>query len=230
MKAYSLLFVLFLISSCRSNDPQKWSRERMQRYDAGIKCQLGTKYDVEKRRLMFPFNKAKKILVIAYRNFEVVTFIPPKEAFDTILVDGKQKIVSKIVHIPTLCEQKEVIKTWNIRNLGEHNAQYCVIESVDLSLSQMDSLSNLLFNFELNKSPWQASELGCYTPRNSVLFLGENEEVIATIEICFECRNLNFSFEKQDERALDSFCPQQQESLRAFFSSIGIKYGVNERE
>ena len=199
--------------------PQMESMESLE----PIKCRLETPYNLEERRQMFPFNKVKKVLAIAYENFEMKTYTLK----DTLLdAEGKQTFVSRSVSASD-CKSKKILKTWDIQGLGENkDTKYCATEIVELNPEQIDILSNLLFNFQLTHEPNIVTIIGCYTPRNSFLFLDEKEEVIAYVEMCFECRTIIYSFEKGDAKSLDNYCPQQRVALKGFLAKIGIRYGV----
>lgn len=71
---------------------------------------------------------------------------------------------------------------------------------------------------------------GCYMPRNAILFLDSEDEVIAHTEICFECYKYNSDWSD----AFDSLvgveaCNDVFKILKYFFSTAGIKYGTTER-
>lgn len=228
------LFGLCLLASCFPKDTTKWSYKKIERYENSIKCELGSKYSLMQRRKMFPFDKAQKVLFIAFRNKEL---FKNSYKFDTQVMDTSRTLDGQLVILPRLVkddgyEKKEIIKTWGFFDRDTVHAfgilpGYNAIESIELSSSQVDTLSNLLLNYRLNKSPLTSYRAGCYTPRNAILFLNEKNQIIAFIEICFECYQMKFSYSTDSEQLLESHCGSRIFAINAFFSRTGIKYGVD---
>jgi hypothetical protein len=190
-----------------------------------IKCSLGTKYSVDERRKMFPFSEAKKIVLIAFKNHDVL--LTTKKVVDTIITSkGERKRSIKQIDLD-ICNEKEVVKNWDLRDIGKFKTkQYCALENIELIDNQIDTLSNILFNYQLNLQPTVLEKPGCYTPRNAILYVDKKNKVIAIVEICFECAQIYFSFDK-NEGTLDCYCSERQKALKAFFYTIGIKYGID---
>jgi hypothetical protein len=219
--SYILIALAFM--SCTSFR-EKQAMKKMQQdeaYHNSIKCVLGNKYSLEQRKIMFPFNKAKKIVAISYKNYEMFS---ETEGIDTLIdSNGKPFPVPKKI---SACDNKNVIERWKIKGSNDFIAYYCAIEKVEFNTSQIDTLSNILLNFELDKQPYQLFKPGCYTPRNSILFFDEKEEIIAVVEVCFECMQIKFSYEKEGENLIDCNCNERRESLKSLFVNSGIKYGI----
>jgi hypothetical protein len=226
-----IVLTICFITSCIPKDTSKWSYERINRYEESIKCTLGKKYSVEQRREMFPFDKAKKVLFIAFRNHEMFGISYPilSELIDTSVgVDEKLIILPKIEK--SNCQQKEIIRKWRYSDVDTSQKfqlypDYCAIESIELNTSQVDTLSNLLFNYQLNKPVLISRHSGCYSPRNAILFLNDKNQILALIEICFECGQTKYSFDKYNEK---TWCCQL-DTINSFFTSVGIKYGIEKR-
>lgn len=229
MKWSFILFGFCFMVSCVPKDTSKWSTDRINRYEESIKCTLGKKYSVEQRRNMFPFDKAKKVLFIAFRNHEMFGISYPilSELIDTSVgVDEKLIILPKIEK--SNCQQKEIIRKWRYSDVDTSQKfqlypDYCAIESIELNTSQVDTLSNLLFNYKLNKLSISNYSVGCYTPRNAILFLNDKNQVVSLIEICFECWGMKFSFDKGDRIC---GCGERFVTIKSLFASVGIKYGI----
>ena len=168
---------------------------------------------------MFPFNVAKKVIYISFYGSEL--------GFDEYLDENGKLIKSDSlldIHLTKLA-----VKVFNLKA----NSKYYVKEFVELNQAQINDLSNLAFNFIIKKRPenmlmYQAN---CYTPRNAILFLDNEEKVIAHTEICFECRQY---YSDWDEKTFDSLvgveaCDDVFKILKHFFKNTGIKYGITER-
>lgn len=225
-----ILLTLCFITSCVPKDTSKWSTDRINRYEESIKCTLGKKYSVEQRRKIFPFNKAKKVLFIAYQN-RSATFRP---SINFQLRDTSIDANGQLIILPKLeengCEQKGIIKKWRYSDIDTSQKfqlypDYCAIESIELNTSQVDTFSNLLFNYQLNKPRLTTWHSACYSPRNAILFIDDKNKVVALIEICFECWEMKFSFDRVNERTR---C-WQLDNIKSLFASVGIKYGIETR-
>lgn len=235
MKSYFWLFCFCFFAACVSNKPTKRSSEKQDNDKESIKCVLTTQHSLEKRRQMFPFNKAKKVLAIAYKHHAFHHFIL-KDVIDKTRLDtlfdreGQAFTVPKFKKLND-CEDFGGIRKWTVADVDtsyklEITPNYCVTESITLNVEQIDSLSNLLLNYELDKEPITASERGCYMPRNGFLFLDSKDKVIAMIDICFECHQMYFSFNSNHHRTIESYCDDRREAIKSFLAGLGIKYGL----
>ncbi|RZK56820.1 MAG: hypothetical protein EOO87_04505 [Pedobacter sp.] len=153
------------------------------------KCTYRNLFSAKKRLLFYPFNVAKKIILISYN--------------DTSEVMNKTPVVNRKIMPRT------------------------IKETITLNDTQIDSLTSILYNItsKPNDSFWQIADPGasCYQPRNSILFLNENDRVLDFIEICFECGRTEYS-SKRIKRFQN--CESKYDILKAFFISTGTKYGT----
>lgn len=94
-----------------------------------------------------------------------------------------------------------------------------------LTFSQVDKLTDILYNYGYGGEVYIVRTANCYMPRNAILFLDSNGKVFEFIEICFECRNTRESSEKI---SLGEMCDQKMSMLKDFFKTAGIQYGVIE--
>jgi hypothetical protein len=98
-----------------------------------------------------------------------------------------------------------------------------LLEIKTLDKSQIDSLTDILYNNIYRGILFTTSEAGCYNPRNAIVFTNENGVMIAFIEICFECQGYRTSSKKV---VTGDFCNQKYDLLKAFFQSAGIEFGI----
>ena len=90
------------------------------------------------------------------------------------------------------------------------------------------SLSNILFNHKVSTKGIVGSfELGCYFPRNAIIFLDKEEKPIGFIEICFECARMNGSMPVLQEMAETRLCIIKLTRMEQLFGSVGIHFGVD---
>jgi len=93
-----------------------------------------------------------------------------------------------------------------------------------MTLAQIDTLTDILYNYGHGGNIWSTSVSGCYIPRNAILFRVSDGKVIAFIEICFECSNTRQSSENI---SLGEPCDRKLDMLKALFKQVGIKYGID---
>ncbi|MGX7666131.1 hypothetical protein [Flavobacterium pedocola] len=182
----------------------------------GMKCGwYGKKTPLERKKIA-PFDKAKKILLIAF---------PSPNA--GIIVNGNQVVIDSI----TLTQMNyKVIKSFTT----SEKYKYYATEIVELPTSQIDELSNWMINFKVIRRPKEVivNMTNCYEPRNAVLFLDENNNVVSHLEICFECGQYYLTPESiSDFNDLCKLggCDEHQILLKEFFRKSGIKYGIDMR-
>jgi hypothetical protein len=183
-----------------------------QKYD----CGWYGKKTVEERNKIFPFNKTKKVMLIAYYNHE-------------LMVDKNGEVINmtKLSLEEARKNDPKIINKYS-------NGSYFSIEEKELSNESINELSNILINYTLKKIPkgdYLVGMTNCYFPRNTILFFDENDEVFCYYEICFECRG---SVMNPDPENLDIYsdmkeCDGKLDIIKDFFRKNGIKYGVEEK-
>ncbi len=98
-----------------------------------------------------------------------------------------------------------------------------IIEHIRLSEIQIDSLTNILYNYNYSKKTNLISEteIGCYYLRHSIVFLNNSKKVISYIEICLECKKIITTLAPE---RLGNFCEGKYELLNNYFKAIGIEH------
>lgn len=107
---------------------------------------------------------------------------------------------------------------------GSNNATSGSKETTQLTQRQIDSLTDILYNYGLKGPVSGVKTRECYDPRNAILFYNKNGRALAFIEICFECLQTRQSSTKI---SLGEMCDQKLDMLKVFFRNVGIKHGVN---
>lgn len=197
-----ILILLFLTSS----------------YAQEIKCGWYGKKSIAERGKMFPFSEAKKVLLISFIS---------TDGSDILVLDDDTRISLDTTNI-----DKYNVKYLNAFTFYQNKAikKYFAREIVEIDKNQIDVLSNLMFNYMI-KNPHKikgGKDILCYTPRNAILFLDQNDKIISNLEICFECRQAYFFPDPYNTNELVSQenCYGRMELLRTFFENNGIKRGV----
>lgn len=176
---------------------------------------------VEERRATFPFSNAKKILLVAFLN-SINSIV---EVDGVLITNDSLKLIN--MHF-------NIIKSFE---LPERKNKYYATEIVQLNQNQIDSLSHILINYKLKKDKlpkeYVVFGIGCYTPRNAILFLDANDKILYYIEICFECHQfyqnpketiVNFNLFSMLEKSFKMI-----DLIKDFMKINGIKYGVLEK-
>ncbi len=173
-----------------------------------IECGWYGKKSIVERDKMFPFSEAKKVLLIS--------FPTQREIYQEKLSnENKYKILKSFSldrdTIPTVYEATEI---------------------VEIQKNEIDKLSNLLFNFKIKKLPkrYSLTFINCYQPRNAILFFDENDVIISSLEICFQCLQAYLSPDEYEINKLVNIesCSERMNFLKDLFKSNGIKYGIEE--
>ncbi len=92
-----------------------------------------------------------------------------------------------------------------------------------LSASQVDTLTDILYNTGYKGIFHLYSEAKCYEPRNAIVFEDVKGRGFAFIELCFACEGYRVSAKTVNA---GDFCAEKFALLEAFFAQAGIKYGI----
>lgn len=205
---YIIVFIFLIGFNCFSQNSK-------------IKWGLYGKKTVEDRRAIFPFSEAKKVLLVAFPSPNMI-FVDEDD--NRIEIDSLNLIRGNF----------NIIKSFE---LPARKSKYYATEIVQLNQNQIDSLSHILINYKLKKDKlpkeYVVFGIGCYTPRNAILFLDDNDKVLSYIEICFECHQfyqnpketiVNFNLFSMLEESFKMI-----DLIKDFMKINGIKYGVLEK-
>ena len=125
---------------------------------------------------------------------------------------------------------KILVISFDDRSLGDKmpvqddSLVYSKIKEVKvLDKQQTDSLTDILFNIGYRGLINVLYEPACFQPRNGLVFLDRNNQVLEYVAICFECEDIALSSEKI---MLGEFCTQKYAYLRRYFLSLGIRTGT----
>jgi acyl carrier protein len=153
---------------------------------SNIECGFfGTK-TIEQRNNLFPFSKAKKVIMISY---------PNEDGFVIMNDDGTTRTSKNdsldLAKFGFIIEKEFKFQYNDTLPIKVFDAT----KIVELYTNEINDLSNLMFNFNYKiinkKKPIESSITKCYTPRNAFIFLDEKDKIISVLEICFECQQYN---------------------------------------
>jgi hypothetical protein len=90
-----------------------------------------------------------------------------------------------------------------------------------ISAQQIVKLTDIIFNTCDRWTISETTKLGCYNPRNAIIFLDSSNKVFEYVEICLECHYLRTS--NTNVRVPDDDCNYLYQDLGLFLKSLGLK-------
>lgn len=168
---------------------------------SGNDCVKITKLPFASRIKKYPFNLSGQIQLIAFDGLVEIS-----GDGDVIFVDPDPG--------PGLIEDGAVDTTHRVG----------MRESRSLTLTQIDTLTGILYNYGFAGPVISMTMHGCYSPRNAIIFRDSNGKAFAFIEICFECLNTRESSEKI---SLGQMCDQKLSMVKDLFRKVGIRHGID---
>lgn len=157
-----------------------------------------TKYSLTKRLGAYPFNKAAKVKIVAY-NLEL----------DFHHIDALPDSFGKI--------NEEV----QITHVMKHNDYSKMDQMQELNSDQIARISDILYNSCARHSNPDRAQMGCYYPRNAILFVDKSNHIFDYFEVCFDCRGIKT--DKKFPLLEKSLCAPAYEDLEHYFNALGVE-------
>jgi len=203
MKIQTILITLLFCSTTLFGQTKKESQNPPPptSFDKNHQCGKTHKYSFADRLKNYPFDKANAVLIVSFNYSVVETYIitPNNKDSTAIYSEGRLPIKDDTLSYADLAEKFK------------------------LNEKQIDSLTNILFNYDYKgKIEFELTSL-CFDPHNAIVFLDNNGKMFEYIEICFLCDRINVSSEKIKT---GNFCHGKYELLKTYFRQIGLKIGV----
>ncbi|MFL9833172.1 hypothetical protein [Chryseobacterium terrae] len=159
----------------------------------------------------YPFNKASKIKIVSYnldfaKKYSYEPPPPPPQTKDDSI---------------KLKEFYNRSKPIDFREILESPFEKDLIKYKTLNLEEISKLSHIIFNTCEKYYITMRSQVGCFFPRNAIVFYDEADKVFERIEVCFECGNL----ESYPSEFLNwkNTCEFIYPELEKFFQSKGLQ-------
>jgi len=112
----------------------------------------------------------------------------------------------------------------DIYPLDQHQFLYdSLIEKRVLSKTEIEQLTDILYNNVAKKHGNIGYLTQCFDPHNAILFIDKTGRLREYLLICFLCDRYEAS---SDQIELWDPCNEKIEMMRGFFVSTGIKYGT----
>lgn len=118
---------------------------------------------------------------------------------------------------------KEIIQQDSFPRINDRKLYSKLTEVKTLTYLEVDKLTDIFYNYGFRGSIHVNIETACYNPRNAILFLDNNGEIVDFIEICFECHKARAS---SDKISLGDMCDQKLNMLFDLFKKVGIEYHI----
>jgi hypothetical protein len=218
MKSNCLLYVVIIFIGCNRLTYQ----EHLER-QGEIKCGWYGKLKPDERNKVFPFNQARKVLLISYPNYEIDEYAVWTKPIlsDSVVTPWGEKL-PPITYKYVQYKPQPNIKYPILDTFKLFNRIYWAYEIIELNQNQRDSLSNLMLNYTTDRKIKYAtrSESCCYKPRNAIVFLDKNNVAISNYEICFECGRYKIYPDVFD------LC-SKIDLFNDFFKQCSIHYGID---
>lgn len=173
--------------------PQPPTRKEAEMEERNHHCAKQTNKSLSTRLKNYPFNLSVEVQLVSF-----------KENTDTVgneIEYGKDSLPR--LH-DSICYSK----------LSEIKA---------LTFAQVDSLTDIFYNYGYLGKVYTGSMPLCYNPRNAILFIDKNGKAFEFIEICFECERIKGSSEKI---SLGEMCDEKLNMIKNIFKNAGIEYGI----
>ena len=159
-----------------------------------------SKFSLSKRLATYPFRKAARIKLVSFNlNHD---FRPPTVFLDsTVVIEEKEEVL-----------MSKVMKSGDFSKLDQMQ---------DLNPDQIAKLSDILYNTCARHYITSGAQMGCYYPRNAILFLDKSNKIFEYFEVCFGCRGIetNKKFPLLDEY----ICNFMYDDLEKYFNELGIE-------
>lgn len=145
-----------------------------------------------------PLSKMKETFPFSEADKVEIISYPLRYTWDTIVVNGYTRTA-------------DVVKDKKLQVNPEGIKDRIVLDNKS---------TKKLFKFFFTESCNNGSEATCYSPKHSVLFYNEKNEIIAYIEVCLGCAS-SMSSEGFD---YNSLCIERMGNLRKILKDAGVKY------
>ena len=193
-----ILFLIVIIFS--SNCIISQERKLLSAPNGIVKNKNFKEIKLSERLSKLPFASATKVKIVSF-NLEF-----NEDDFDLIPVGAQEMEKKKSINF-----RSDIIDN-NLKNFDQ-------IET--LSFNQLNKLTDILYNTCSKYIISFHSTVGCYYPRNAILFYDKNDRVFEYLEICFECRQLKTKSAETND--FNEFCEIGLSELETFFKKNGIE-------
>lgn len=115
---------------------------------------------------------------------------------------------------------------WERFELPMENDTICLSklnQLLQLNQSQIDTLTDILYNTCYRNTINTVNAMACYFPRNAILFMDQDNHMMEYVEICFECHG---NRESKEGILKEKFCDNTYRLLKKYFDRLGLNTSV----
>jgi hypothetical protein len=163
-----------------------------------------------------PSSEPQKLDITKYTVQDRKSFYPFNKATQIKLVSfGEQYDSSNVSHRAKF-------------ELPKLNDTICTVrldQIKELSWEQVDTLTDIFYNTCSRWTIIERTEMGCYLPRNAIIFFDKQNKPFEYIEVCFECHGIKYS---NKEVVGTEACDLMYKDLQSFFRIHGLKTSATE--
>ena len=189
-----------------SHKRKKYSPHPIYINEKYLQCLRKNKYSPAQRLRFYPFNKAKHVKLVAFEDYL-----------------GAQPNVQ--IRIDDTIKPPNYDSIWKARvPFKKTEIDYSTFKEIKtLDKTQVDQLTDLLYNIGYAGPRQIEGHAKCYDPRNAILFVDTRGRTFAYLEICFQCQEYRVSSQKL---MMGEFCEQKTNLIKSFFKTAGIQLGI----
>lgn len=202
-----LLFItaLLLVQLGYSQPNRKLTKKEIETERNNHNCSRNSDLSLQERLRKYPFNAAAQTRLVSFDGDGMIHITGNEftfSLFDPELLMPGETEASKIRYLK-------------------------VNETKSLTSAQIDTLTDILYNYGFAGPIHAERTMECYNPHHAILFLDNKGKAVAFIEICFTCSQTR---ESNDDISLGEQCEQKFDMLKALFKAVGIEQGFTEPE
>jgi hypothetical protein len=164
----------------------------------------------------FPSSESQKLDITKYTLQDRKSFYPFNKATQIKLVSFGEQYDSSDLSNRAKFEIPKINDTISTVRLDQIK---------ELTWEQVDTLTDILYNTCSRWTIIEKTEMGCYLPRNAIIFFDKLNKPFEYIEICFECDGIKFS---NKEVVGTETCDRMYDELQSFFRIHGLKTSATE--
>jgi hypothetical protein len=160
-------------------------------------CRHNGHLSAAQRRRIYPFNMAASVEVISFKGVYEYDY---------------GEITSPVLPSDTIQHQQAI---------KHQPPKPDTTERVVLTPAQIDELTDILYNYNYSKRLMIGTTvvLGCWEPRQSILWRDGDGKIFGSVEVCFKCAA---TYATIPEGTYGIFCADKYAMLKCYFMRLGI--------
>lgn len=159
-------------------------------------CAKKHQYSFAERMKQYPFNVSEKVIIVSFDSLR------PVETLKGMIPDERE------IRIP----------------IKDNKPEFELIrETFTLTNGQLEALTDILYNYDYKNDQGVRSRSQCFSPHHALVFFDGKNKMIAYVEVCFKCHNVEAS---NKDIKLGNFCSDKVNMLKDLFKKVGVKTAI----